>query len=183
MRTNKTNIEADIPKIIEAAQVNDVARAIMRLLAKFGRSSPSSDLNRIKANLRNHLKVDTNWEELLWVFNRWQHLGLGKLELSRNLASSHHKFHWKHNYRDIGRIGSEAGSQKPTSRPVDRAAALTPSTGPQAAVLPLLPPSVALPTLTLQYPIRGQLYTLQVPHDLTKGEAQELGQFVTRLGK
>lgn len=157
----------NVTKLVEIAQKSELARAIFKTLADMGKSRPSTDLGRFKSRVSDVLGQHISNSELLKVFKDLQDAGCGKLILSRNLSSAPHRFQWSHNNVEVGRAGVLNGGAV-------QAAAPAPLAGAQ---------SVVEGSVVVSYPIRGKLYSIQLPQDLTKGEAAEVCSFINRFGR
>lgn len=164
-------------KLAEIAHQSELAKAVFETLADMGKARPTTDLGRFKARLKDAYPREINYTDLLEVFKALQGAGLGKLILSRDMAKAPHRFQWHHDNVEVGRAGVSANSvQQHHQHRFNVGARATGSgassqgTGPEGALL-------------LSYPLRGSLYSLQLPADLSKGEASELCAFIQRLGR
>jgi hypothetical protein len=164
----------NVKKIAELAQTSDLARAVFKTLAEMRKSRPTTDLFRFKERLSEEYGHVVNYHELLPIFKTLESHGLGKLVLSRDLSKKPHRFEWAYNNVEVGMAGTNVPSHVPLPR--------GPVQGGGSPVPPGLITS-SLPRLTLSYPLRGHTFTIELPTDLTRGEADELCGFITRFGK
>jgi hypothetical protein len=165
----------NVSKIVEIAQQSELARAVFKTLSEMEKARPTTDLGRLKARITDKTGKVVNQRELLDVFKALQQTGLGKLILSRDIAKAPHRFEWMFNNIEVGRAGCVDGTAVQAHVPQGKPGA--------SASVPLGQGGAPAGAIVLSYPIRGQLFSFQLPADLSKGEAAELCAFINRFGR
>lgn len=160
-------------KLAEMAKKSDLAKAVFVTLSNMERSRPTTDLGRFRSRVKEAYGREIEVKEFMAVFKSFQDIGLGKLILSRELSKSPHRFKWAHNNVEVGKaVTSQEEAILPT-RLTQQQVPLATHTGPQDEAM----------ALVLSYPLRGRLYSLQLPPDLSKAEAESLAAFIQRMGR
>lgn len=162
----------NVGKIVEIAQRSELARVVLKALSEMGKSRPTTDIHRFKVRLSEDHGKDVSSSELLEVFKAFQDAGLGKLILSRQLSRAPHRFQWSVNNVEVGRAGVSAPNGAVQAGGHSHTTGHVVSTG-----------AVLEGAVVLSYPLRGRLYSIQLPPDLSKKEAGELCAFISRFGR
>lgn len=149
-------------KVVKRAKFGE---AVFQALAARGQVRNTTDLRRLRYELRDDYKVDVENEEFNAFFKELANLGFGKF--IKGTGQNPNRFVWRGDSKETAI--EVLGVQKAVEAVVKK--------GPTGRGL------VESNTLKVPYKIRGATYWYEIPDDITTKEANELGEFLKKFGR
>jgi hypothetical protein len=151
----------NVEKLSEMMRSDGTAKALFEAVASIERPRPITDLRRLKNRVAKDKHIILSTDDVLEWAKQLQAGGFGTI-INRRTSVDPYRFKWKYNLVDVAKTA--LGQHEPKQTPG-------------------APMNLSGDTLTVPFPIRGRIFNIQIPSDMTSQEANDLASFIARFAR